>query len=234
MKENLFLIILVVVVVGFAGWGLWGAVHYALAPGSSTPEPLSSTSSPAALTATSSTSTAAVPTAASPSMEQHIVTVKTNYGMFQIMTYDADAPKTAANFIQLAQKGFYNGLTFHRVVKGFMIQGGDPNGNGTGGPGYMFADELNPATPSYQAGYQKGVVAMANSGPNTNGSQFFIMLADTPLPHNYTIFGKVVSGQDVVDAIGNVPVEQNGGGENSKPIKPVIIESMTVGQTAGK
>ena len=163
-----------------------------------------------------------------------MITVKTNYGTFAFETYDADAPKAVANFVSLAQKGFYNNLTFHRVVKGFMIQGGDPNGNGTGGPGYAFADELNPATPSYQAGYQKGVVAMANSGPNTNGSQFFIMLKDTPLPHDYTIFGKVVSGQDVVDAIGNVPVESNGGGEISKPIKPVIMEQVTVNPAVGK
>ncbi len=213
MKKNIFLIILVVMVVGLAGWGLFGVVRYATTPES----PTSATT----------TSIATQPI-------QHMVTVKTNYGTFQIMTYDADAPKTAANFIGLAQKGFYNGLTFHRVVKGFMIQGGDPNGNGTGGPGYAFADELNPNTPSYQAGYQKGVVAMANSGPNTNGSQFFIMLQDDPqLPHLYTIFGKVISGQDVVDAIGNVPVEQNGSGEDSKPIKPVIIEQMTVNPTMG-
>ncbi len=105
----------------------------------------------------------------------NIITIKTNFGEIQFETYDADAPKTAQNFISLAQKGFYDGLTFHRVIKGFMIQGGDPNGNGTGGPGYTFEDELNPATQSYKAGYKKGVVAMANAGPNTNGSQFFIM-----------------------------------------------------------
>lgn len=163
-----------------------------------------------------------------------MVTIKTNYGSFAFETYDVDAPKTVENFITLAQKGFYNGLTFHRVVKGFMIQGGDPNGNGTGGPGYMFADELNPSAPSYQAGYQKGVVAMANSGPNTNGSQFFIMLNDTPLPHAYTIFGKIVSGQDVVDAIGNVAVESNGGGEISKPIAPVRIEQVSVSNRGEK
>jgi len=213
MKKNIFLIVTIAIVAGLAGWGLWGTVRYATAPEPSAP--------------VAPTSTASRPM-------QHIVTIKTNYGTFQIMTYDADAPVAAANFISLAQKGFYNGLTFHRVVKGFMIQGGDPNGNGTGGPGYSFADELNPNTPSYQAGYQKGVVAMANSGPNTNGSQFFIMLQNDPqLPHLYTIFGKVVSGQDVVDAIGNVPVEPNGAGEDSKPIKPVIMEQVTVNSTMG-
>ena len=103
-----------------------------------------------------------------------------------------------------------------------MIQGGDPNGNGTGGPGYQFADELNPATPSYKAGYKRGVVAMANAGPNTNGSQFFIMHADYPLPNSYTIFGKVVSGQEVVDKIANVSV-----GANDKPTTPVVMNKVT-------
>ncbi len=153
----------------------------------------------------------------------HKVTIKTNYGTIQFETYDADAPKTVENFIKLADKGFYNSLIFHRVIKDFMIQGGDPNGNGTGGPGYEFADELNPNTESYKAGYVKGVVAMANAGPNTNGSQFFIMLKDTPLPHNYTIFGKVVAGQDVVDAIGNVKTDSN-----DKPLSPVIMENVSV------
>ena len=103
-----------------------------------------------------------------------------------------------------------------------MIQGGDPNGNGTGGPGYQFADELNPATASYKAGYKKGVVAMANAGPNTNGSQFFIMTADYPLPNSYTIFGHVVSGQDVVDKIANVPR-----GSNDMPTTPVTMKTVT-------
>lgn len=107
-----------------------------------------------------------------------------------------EASKAASNFIFLTKDGFYNGLKFHRVVPGFVIQGGDPVGNGTGGPGYKFEDE--PVT----LNYNKGIVAMANSGPNTNGSQFFIMLEDNPtLPKNYTIFGKVISGQEVVDKI---------------------------------
>lgn len=152
----------------------------------------------------------------------HMVTIDTNYGKIVFETYDADAPNTVKNFVTLAEKGFYNGLTFHRVIKGFMIQGGDPNGNGTGGPGYKFADELNPNTPSFKAGYKKGVVAMANSGPNTNGSQFFIMTADYPLPNNYTIFGKVVSGQDVVDKIAQVQT-----GANDKPISPVTMTKVS-------
>ena len=106
------------------------------------------------------------------------------------------APQTVSNFVYLTQGGFYNGLTFHRREKGFVIQGGDPKGNGTGGPGYKFADEL---VDTYD--YDRGIVAMANSGPNTNGSQFFIMLDDTPLPKAYSIFGRVTQGMDVVDAI---------------------------------
>lgn len=152
----------------------------------------------------------------------HMVTIDTNYGKIVFETYDADAPNTVKNFVTLAEKGFYNGLTFHRVIKGFMIQGGDPNGNGTGGPGYKFADELNPNTPSYKAGYKKGVVAMANSGPNTNGSQFFIMTSDYPLPNNYTIFGKVVSGQDIVDKIATVQT-----GANDKPVSPVTMTKVS-------
>jgi cyclophilin family peptidyl-prolyl cis-trans isomerase len=170
-------------------------------------------------------------------MSSHLITIQTNYGEIKFQTYDSDAPKTVQNFIDLAQKGFYNGLTFHRVISGFMIQGGDPNCTparskgacGTGGPGYQFADELNPDTPSYQAGYQTGVVAMANAGPNTNGSQFFIMLKDTPLPHDYTIFGKVISGQDVVNAIGNVKVDAN-----NRPLQPVIMEKVSVSTTTAK
>lgn len=153
----------------------------------------------------------------------HMITLDTNYGKIVFETYDADAPNTVKNFVTLADKGFYNGLTFHRVIKGFMIQGGDPNGTGTGGPGYKFDDELNSATASYKAGYKKGVVAMANAGPNTNGSQFFIMTEDYPLPNNYTIFGKVVSGQDVVDTIAHVQT-----GANDKPISPVIMKTVTV------
>lgn len=131
--------------------------------------------------------------------------IHTTKGDIDIQLYTPDAPKTVTNFATLAKKGYYDGLTFHRVVPGFVIQGGDPNGDGSGGYsiyGPTFADELNPNTPSYQTGYKQGVVAMANRGPNTNGSQFFIMLADNDqLPKNYTIFGKVTTGMDVVQKI---------------------------------
>ncbi|MCL5784904.1 MAG: peptidylprolyl isomerase [Patescibacteria group bacterium] len=128
------------------------------------------------------------------------VTIDTGKGQIEIEILP-EASKAASNFISLAKDGFYNGLTFHRVVPGFVIQGGDPLGNGTGGPGYQFEDE-----PVNQP-YSRGIVAMANAGPNTNGSQFFIMLADHPeLPPKYTIFGKVIKGMEVVDkiAVGDV------------------------------
>lgn len=152
----------------------------------------------------------------------HTVTIETNKGTIVFETYDSDAPKTVDNFVTLAQDGFYDGIIFHRVIPGFMIQGGDPTGTGMGGPGYKFEDELDPNTPSAKEGYKQGVVAMANSGPNTNGSQFFIMHQDYPLPHQYTIFGKVISGQDVVDAIANV--DRN---SNDKPDEDVVMEKVT-------
>lgn len=144
-------------------------------------------------------------TQSSPYVEAKMVTIETDKGKIKIELYNQDAPKTTQNFTELSRRGYYNGLTFHRVEPGFVIQGGDPKGNGSGGEsiyGATFDDELNPDAASYKEGYKKGVVAMANRGPNTNGSQFFIMLDDNPdLPKNYTIFGKVVEGQDVVDKI---------------------------------
>lgn len=124
------------------------------------------------------------------------IRLSTSKGEIVFELFGDTAPQTVSNFVYLAQGGFYNGLNFHRREEGFVIQGGDPNGNGTGGPGYKFPDEL---LDTYD--YDRGIVAMANSGPNTNGSQFFIMLNDTPLPKAYSIFGRVVQGMDVVDAI---------------------------------
>jgi len=132
---------------------------------------------------------------ASDSINDKKVRISTEKGDIVIELY-GDSPLAASNFIHLIEKGFYNGLTFHRREEGFVIQGGDPDGDGTGGPGYSFADE--PVSRSYN----RGIVAMANSGPNTNGSQFFIMLEDAPqLPKQYTIFGNVIEGLDVVDKI---------------------------------
>jgi cyclophilin family peptidyl-prolyl cis-trans isomerase len=120
----------------------------------------------------------------------------TDKGEIVFKLYSDTAPKTVSNFVYLASAGYFDGLTFHRREEGFVIQGGDPNGNGTGGPGYKFEDELND-----DRTYVRGTVAMANAGPNTNGSQFFIMLDNVPLPHAYTIFGEVTVGMDVVDQI---------------------------------
>ncbi|MBP6884030.1 MAG: peptidylprolyl isomerase [Candidatus Pacebacteria bacterium] len=159
-------------------------------------------------------------------------TIHTNKGDITVEFFDKQAPKTVANFTKLAGEGFYNGIKFHRVIKGFMIQAGDPLTKddtkaglwGTGGPGYQFADEIDPKTDLYTVvGYKKGVMAMANSGPNTNGSQFFIMTEDYPLPPLYTIFGKVDAGQDVVDAIANVKT-----GAGDRPVDAVIINSITI------
>ena len=152
----------------------------------------------------------------------YTATIKTNYGDIVIQLLPKEAPITVNNFVFLARAGFYDGVKFHRVVKGFMIQGGDPTGTGAGGPGYKFQDEL-PTTRNYT----KGTIAMANAGPNTNGSQFFIMLANYPLPKSYSIFGQVTSGQDVVDKIGNVPVKV-ANGENSSPTVDVHIVTVTI------
>jgi len=159
--------------------------------------------------------------------KQYTADINTNYGDIVIQLLPKNAPLAVNNFVFLAQQGFYNGVKFHRVVKGFMIQSGDPTGTGMGGPGYEFADEL-PTTLDYTT----GILAMANSGPNTNGSQFFIMLADYSgkLPKNYTIFGKVVTGQDVVDKIGNVPVQMSASGEDSSPTLDVHINTVTITQ----
>lgn len=151
------------------------------------------------------------------------VTLQTTEGAIVIALNNGQTPKTVENFVSLVRKGFYNGTIFHRVIRGFMIQGGDPKGDGTGGPGYTFADE------PFTGEYTRGTVAMANAGPNTNGSQFFIMHADYPLPKNYTIFGHVVQGMNTVDAIANAPVTPNPfSGEPSKPVTPARITTATV------
>lgn len=154
-----------------------------------------------------------------------IITLKTGKGEIEFKTYPEAAPNTVKNFVDLTNKGFYDGTIFHRVIDGFMIQGGDPTGTGRGGPGYTFNDEIDPSSDLYRSGYRKGIVAMANAGPNTQGSQFFIMTSDYPLPPSYTIFGEVVSGQDVVDAISLV--ERDG---NDKPLEDVIIEKVSISE----
>ena len=158
-----------------------------------------------------------------PEGDEKVVVLETSMGNIEIELAESDAPKTTANFLKLVGQGFYDGVIFHRVIAGFMIQGGDPTGTGTGGPGYQFEDELNAQTESYKLGYVKCTVAMANAGPNTNGSQFFIMHQDYALPHNYTIFGHVASGQDVVDKIAVVATD-----DGDKPLTPVTIKKASV------
>ena len=152
----------------------------------------------------------------------YTVTLKTTEGDIAIKLSDNETPIAVNNFVKLSKDGFYAGVIFHRVIDGFMIQGGDPKGNGTGGPGYTFDDE------PFTGEYVRGTVAMANSGPNTNGSQFFIMHQDYPLPKNYTIFGQVVEGLDVVDRIATAEIVPGPSGENSTPVNPIVIESAEV------
>lgn len=153
-------------------------------------------------------------------------------GTIELELFAEDAPKTVENFVRLAERKYFNGVTFHRISKGFVIQGGDPTGTGAGGKsiwGKDFADELNPNTPSYKEGYKKGVLAMANKGPNTNSSQFFIMLSDVPrMPKNYTIFGKVVKGMDVVEKIADVDIVPQMGPTDGKPKVDIVMKTVAV------
>ena len=156
--------------------------------------------------------------------KQYTATIKTNFGDIVVELFPKDAPNTVNNFVFLARQRFYNGVPVHRIVKGFVIQSGDPTGTGGGGPGYKFPDE------KVSRDYVEGTLAMANSGPNTNGSQFFITLADLSgkLPKNYTIFGKVSKGMDVVKKIADAPVKANLMGEKSTPTVDVHIDSITI------
>lgn len=159
-------------------------------------------------------------------MANRTAVIQTNKGTIRFELLETDAPKTTDNFITLAERSYYDGIIFHRVIKGFMIQGGDPTGTGRGGEaaaGGRFNDEINSSSPIYQRGYKAGTVAMANAGPNTNGSQFFIMHSDYALPPNYTIFGRVTEGQDVVDAIAKSPVDRN-----DRPVSDVKMEKVTI------
>jgi len=155
--------------------------------------------------------------------KSYTATIKTNFGDIEVQLFPKEAPLAANNFIRLAREGFYNNVKFHRVVKGFVIQSGDPTGTGTGGPGYKFVDEL------VTRDYIGGTLAMANSGANTNGSQFFICLANLTgrLAKDYTIFGIVTTGMDVVQKIGNVPVKY-ANGELSSPTVDVHIDTVVI------
>jgi cyclophilin family peptidyl-prolyl cis-trans isomerase len=156
--------------------------------------------------------------------KKEIAVIKTNMGTIELELFPKEAPKAVENFTKLANKGYYDGVTFHRVIDNFMIQGGDPTGTGRGGEsiwGESFKDEISPNLKFDKA----GILAMANAGPNTNGSQFFITLAATPwLDGHYTIFGKVIEGMDVVKAIGKVKTTK----PYDKPVKNVVMEKVTV------
>lgn len=149
-----------------------------------------------------------------------VAVFETSKGTFKVELFEDNAPLTADNFITLSKKGFYDGLIFHRVIDGFMIQGGDPKGNGTGGPGYTIKDEFSPKLKHDK----KGLLSMANAGPNTGGSQFFITLAPTPwLDGKHAIFGQVVEGMEVVEAIGKVKTDGR-----DKPVEDVVIKKITI------
>ncbi len=159
--------------------------------------------------------------------------IETSAGVIEFELLVSDAPKTTENFRLLTERGYFNGLTFHRIVKGFMIQGGDPLGDGRGGEsawGGKFEDEIKRDSLLYLrgAGYKRGIVAMANAGPNTNGSQFFILHQDHPMAPNYTIFGRVTKGQEVVDALAELPTERGGDGGMSRPKQPPVMRKVTV------
>src|SRR5258705_4653648 len=159
-------------------------------------------------------------------MPNRTATIQTNKGTIKFELLEEDAPKTTENFRLLAEKGFYDGVIFHRVINGFMIQGGDPDGTGQGGQsawGGRFNDEIDSSSEVYRRGYKAGTVAMANAGPNTNGSQFFIMHVDYPLPPSYTIFGRVTEGQDVVNTIATSQTDRN-----DRPSEDIKMESVTI------
>jgi cyclophilin family peptidyl-prolyl cis-trans isomerase len=171
-----------------------------------------------------------VPAGAKSSGGMHGV-IDTDKGPIEIEFFATDAPKAVENFRLLAEHGYYDGLTFHRIVRGFMIQGGDPAGDGTGGQsawGDPFADEINPGSSLYRGGYRRGLVAMANAGPNTNGSQFFILHQDYRLPPRYVIFAYVTKGMEVVDALASTPTTRGGDGGMSQPLTPPVIKKVTI------
>ncbi len=153
-------------------------------------------------------------------MVNRVAVFETNYGIMEIELFEQRAPETTGNFIKLVEKGFYDGLIFHRVIKDFMIQSGDPSGDGTGGPGYKIKDEFIPGLTHSKA----GILSMANAGPNTGGSQFFITLIPTPwLDNKHAVFGQVINGKDVLKKIGNVRT-----GGQDKPVEDVIIKKISL------
>ncbi len=170
-----------------------------------------------------------VPAGAVSSGGLHAV-IETDKGAITVEMFPFDSPRAVENFRLLAEHGYYDGSVFHRIVRGFMIQGGSPtDGNEQSAWGGRFPDNIKPATALYRLGYKRGIVAMANSGPNTNTSQFFIMHRDFPLPPNYVIFGFVTKGMEVVDAMANLPTKVGGfGAEKSMPLVAPVIRTIRI------
>ncbi len=207
---GLLAIILIAVIISSQGPKDTGKDRVSNVPSITTPMPTITQDSPATPSPT-----------LNPSISYQAV-LNTSVGKITIDLNSDQTPITANNFVSLAKANFYNNTVFHRVISGFMIQGGDPKGDGTGGPGYKFADE------PFTGEYVRGTVAMANSGPDTNGSQFFIMHQDNGLPKNYVIFGKVSSGMDTVDKIATASVSASFTGEMSVPVNPVKVLTVDI------
>jgi cyclophilin family peptidyl-prolyl cis-trans isomerase len=232
------LAILVIAVVGLMTFlsGNDEDTKAAESPGGSTTTAASMTSGPSGSGACPKSGDQTTPTFTSaPPMsidtaKKYNAAVTTSKGAFTIQLDPAAAPKTVNNFVFLANSKFYDCVVFHRIIKDFMIQTGDPQGTGAGGPGYEFEDELPAA-----GAYKKYSVAMANSGANTNGSQFFVVTGaqGESLPPKYSLFGQVTEGMDTVDKIAATPVAQSASGENSKPTEQVFIESVVISEAAG-
>jgi cyclophilin family peptidyl-prolyl cis-trans isomerase len=223
-SKTIFIAVVAIVIFGASLWFAPKADQTAQTERTETLEGIPDANQQATTTPDQTASTTQTsPATNEPKSKMITATISTTKGDIQVELFTTDAPKAAENFASLAEKGFYDGVIFHRVIPGFMIQGGDPTGTGTGGPGYRFEDELDPNTESAKRGYARGTLAMANAGPNTNGSQFFIMHADYPLPHNYTIFGRVTAGIEVVDAIATTPTVPG-----DRPVEEIKMSKVTV------
>jgi cyclophilin family peptidyl-prolyl cis-trans isomerase len=170
------------------------------------------------------------PAISNPSPGTHAV-IETDHGTIEFEFYEQDSPRSVENFRLLARRGYYDGLTFHRIIKGFMLQGGDPQGDGSGGEsawGGYYDEEIQRDSPLYRRNYQRGVVAMANAGPGTNNSQFFIMHQNYPLPAHYVIFGQVTKGIEVVDLLAETPTTRGPDRQMSRPTTPPVMRRVTI------
>ncbi len=222
--------ILVILIIVVAGLGAWFTLLHRSVPAKhqqSTSTVIKITDMPSSTPAAGGKKTYNAPPPMTVDVNKtYTATITTSKGVMKVTLFAKDTPITVNNFVFLARNSFYDQTTFHRVIKGFMIQGGDPKGDGTGGPGYQFNDE--PITRDYA----RGTIAMANAGPNTNGSQFFIMHEDYQLPKNYVIFGAIdptdTASLATLDAIANVPVTMSASGEESKPVDTVTVSGIMV------